>query len=84
MAKAPEPDQPEHDEGWRTRNKPARPPRRFTEQFVILTDKATAARILALVDEYGYSQTTVLRDAIGAGLPLVEDAYQRARADTDE
>jgi len=76
------PDQPTPATPWS--GKPKRPARRFTEQFVILTDKATAERIMALVDEYGYSQTTVLRDAIGAGLPLVEGNYQRARADTDD
>lgn len=76
------PTEPEPAKPWG--NKPKRAPRRFTEQFVILTDKATADRVLRLVDEYGYSQTTVLRDAISAGLPLVEEAYKRARTDTDE
>lgn len=82
MAKTPEPIEPEPAKPWG--NKPKRPARRFTEQFVILTDKHTAEQIMTLVDEYGYSQTTVLRDAITAGLPVVESNYQRARTDTDD
>ena len=51
---------------------------RFTEKLVARVRPDRKTRVVALHEEYGLSQASVMREIIDLGLPLLEEGLRRA------